>query len=322
MTIVNCRYLILFRAQIVFLPFGLLETRVDFNMKTFKDFKSYNEYLGLAAPLDNDIDVGYYDPPNMLSKSEAVAVDFYRISIKINFKSRTAPDAKPITAVFFNSPDLLPATGWDVEPTYTGMYLQLSKKVIEQNRFLFKTYLDYGQHEALYLTEEEVQEISAVFQLMMKYYESKKQSFNVLLSYVYVLISLVEDFYKRQFSTDPKQYNHIVTDFQQRLVDYYNHPAKQLPSVQHFADQMGLTANYLGDIIKHFTQKSALENIHDFVIKRAKELLEQNTAMNTTEVAYELGFDYPNYFSKFFKKLVGHSPKEYRAQFNQKLLTR
>jgi AraC-like DNA-binding protein len=290
-------------------------------MKKFTDFKSYNEYIGLSKPLDNDIDVGYYDPPNMLLKSEPVMVDFYRISIKINFKSKTTPEKKPITAVFFNSPDLVLTTGWDVEPTYTGMYLQLSKKVIEENRFLFKTYLDYGQHEALYLTEEEEQEISSVFQLMFKYYENDKKHFGVLLSYVNVLISLVEAFYKRQFSTDPKQYNRIVTDFQQSLIDYYNQPSNQLPSVQYFADKLGLTANYLGDIIKHFTQKSALENIHDFVIKRAKELLTQNSKMNTAEVAYELGFEYPNYFSKFFKKLVGLSPKEYRLQHIKELQT-
>ena len=118
-------------------------------MKLFKDFQSYNNYIGLDKPLDNDIDVGYYDPPNMLLKSEAVMVDFYRISIKINFKSKITPKEKPINAVFFNSPNLVLTAGWDVEPTYTGMYLQLSKKIIEDNRFLFKTYLDYGQHEAL-----------------------------------------------------------------------------------------------------------------------------------------------------------------------------
>ncbi|MCX8534217.1 helix-turn-helix domain-containing protein [Chryseobacterium luquanense] len=283
-------------------------------MKTFKDFKTYNDYIGLSKPLDNDIDVGYYDPPNMLLKSEAVAVDFYRISFKINLKNRNTPDLKPITAVFFNSPNMVVDEGWDVEPTYQGMYLQLSKKFIEENRFLFKTYLDYGLHEALYLTDEEVQEISDVFKLMMKYYESEKRNFNVLLSYVNVLISLVEAFYKRQFSTDPKQYNRVVTDFQQSLVEYYQQPVKQLPNVQYFADKLGLTANYLGDIIKHFTQKSALENIHEFVIKKAKELLVENEKLNTTEVAYELGFEYPNYFSKFFKKQVGVSPKEYRQE--------
>lgn len=283
-------------------------------MKIFKDFTSYNDYIGTTKPLDNDIDVGYYDPPNMLLKSEPVAVDFYRISFKINLINKNAPDKEPITAVFFNSPEMVVSEGWDVEPTYTGMYLQLSKKVIEENRFLFKTYLDYGQHEALYLTNEEVEEISTVFQLMLKYYQSEKRHFAVLLSYVNVVISLVEAFYKRQFSTDPKQYNRVVTDFQQSLIEYYHQPVKQLPNVQYFADKLGLTANYLGDIIKHFTQKSALENIHEFVIKKAKELLRQNIEMNTTEIAYELGFEYPNYFSKFFKKQVGLSPKEYRQE--------
>lgn len=288
-------------------------------MKIFKDFTSYNEYIGTKKPLDDDIDIGYYDPPNMRLKSEPVAVDFYRISFKINLKNKNTPDRKPITAVFFNSPEMIVNEGWDVEPTYTGMYLQLSKKVIEENRFLFKTYLDYGQHEALYLTNAEVEEISAVFQLMLKYYESEKRHFGVLISYVNVVISLVEAFYKRQFSTDPKQYNRVVTDFQQSLIEYYNQPVKQLPSVQYFADKLGLTANYLGDIIKHFTQKSALENIHEFVIKKAKELLKQNIEMNTTEIAYELGFEYPNYFSKFFKKQVGMSPKEYRLQMKKEI---
>lgn len=286
-------------------------------MKLFKDFKSYNDYIGLDKPLDNDIDVGYYDPPNMLLKSEAVMVDFYRISIKINFKSKITSAEQPINAVFFNSPDLVLTSGWDVEPTYTGMYLQLSKKIIEENRFLFKTYLDYGQHEALHLTEEEIEEISAVFKLMIKYYESDKKHFAILLSYVNVLVSLVEEFYKRQFSTDPKQYNHIISDFQQSLIDYYNQPVSQIPNVQYFADKLGLTANYLGDIVKHFTQKSTLETIHEFVIKKAKDLLEENPKMKTAEVAYELGFEYPNYFSKFFKKQVNLTPKEYRLQLVQ-----
>jgi YesN/AraC family two-component response regulator len=272
----------------------------------------------LNQPLDNDIDVGYYDPPNMLSSSELITVDFYRISIKINVVNRTIPISEPITAVFFNSPNLIVPTGWDVEPNYKGMYLQLSKKIIEENRYLFKTYLDYGQHEALYLTDQEVNEIEAVFELMMKYYESEKKNYNVLLSYVNVLVSLVEAFYKRQFSTDPKEYNSIVTDFQQSIKEYYNQPVSQLPNVQYFADKLGLTANYLGDIVKHFTQKSALENIHDFVIKRAKELLVENPKLNTAEVAYELGFEYPNYFSKFFKKQVNLTPKEYRLQVSNK----
>ena len=283
-------------------------------MKIYKDFTSYNKSLGIAPPLDNDIDVGYYDPPSLVLGTEPVKVDFYRISIKIKYKRKSTPEVEPISAVFFNTPDLIIDAGWDPEPTYTGMYLQLSKKIINENRFLFKTYLDYGQHEALFLTDDEVEEVTAVFKLMIKYYESEKKHFAVLLSYVNVLVSLVEAFYKRQFSTNPKQYNRIVTDFQQSLIDYYNEPVNQLPNVQYFADQLGLTANYLGDIIKHATQKTALENIHNFIIKKAKELLIENKKSNTTEIAYQLGFEYPNYFSKFFKKLVNLTPSEYRSQ--------
>lgn len=281
-------------------------------MIIFKDFESFNEYVGLKKPIDNDIDIGYYDSANMRSQSEPVKADFYRISIKINYTDKSLSVPKPITAIFFSSPDMV--NGWNVEPNYTGMYVQLSKKIIDENRFLFKTYLDYGQHEALYLTESEVEEITTLFGLMYKYHKSEKQDFGVLLSYANVLISVIEAFYNRQFSTNPKQYNRIVTDFQQSLKDYYNQPVKQLPNVQYFADQLDLTPNYLGDIIKHFTNKSALENIHEFVIKKAKDLLEKNDSMNNTQVAYELGFEYPNYFSKFFKKQVNLTPKEYREQ--------
>lgn len=285
-------------------------------MTTFTDFKTFNQYIGATKPLDNDIDMGYYDPLKMLLKSAPVMIDFYIVSFKVNFTDKTTTDATPKTAVFLNSPEM--AFEWNVEPDFSGMYIHISKKIIEENRFLFKNYLDYGQHEALFLTQSELNEISTLFNLMIKYYQQDKQNFYVLLPYVNVLLSLVEAFYKRQFSTDTKQYNQIVIDFQQSLKDYYNQPVKQTPNVQYFANKLGLTPNYLGDIIKHFTQKSAIENIHDFVIKKAKELLEQKPKISSAEVAYELGFEYPTYFTKLFKKKVNLTPKEYQLKANKK----
>jgi AraC family transcriptional activator of pobA len=293
-------------------------------MELFKDIESYNEYIGLPKPLDSDIDIGYYDVPKMLLKSAPISIDFYRISIKGNFIDKTLPefdpdDAKPVTAVFFNSPEV--SGGWDIAPTFNGIYLQFSKKLIDDNRFLFKNYYDYGLHEPLLLIEKEEQEIRTIFGLMIKYYENKKDNFTVLLSYVHVLVSLVELFYKRQFSTNITQYSPVISAFQQNLMAYYNHPVDQLPTVQYFGDMMGLTPNYLGDIIKQITTKSAIENIHDFVIAKAKEMLEKRNELNTTEIAFALGFDYPNYFSKFFKKQVGFSPKDYRLKYGKKRQT-
>jgi len=287
-------------------------------VRIFKNFESYNAYVGLPDPLDNNIDIGVYDDKKIRLQSDPVMVDFYRISIKSNFINKTAPDYNsgnptPITAVFFNSPER--SVSWDVQPSFTGLYLQLSKKLIEENRFLFKNYLDYGEHEALYLTEKEEEEIKTIFDLMLKHYNSRQNNYSVLLSYAHVLISLVEAFYNRQFSTQPKRYNHILSDFQQHLKDYYNQPINQLPTVQYFADKLYLTPNYLGDIIKHFTDKSAIDTIHDFVIKKAKELLAERNDLNNTEIAYELGFEYPNYFAKFFRKHVNLTPNGYRKQF-------
>ncbi|MFV5689633.1 helix-turn-helix domain-containing protein [Flavobacterium sp. ZT3R25] len=285
-------------------------------MTLFKNIETFNKYTGLPKPLDDNIDIGYYDVPKMRLKSEPVSIDFYRISIKSNFIDKSVSgfnpnNAKPVTALFFNSPDL--SIGWDIEPTFNGIYLQFSKKLIEENRFLFKNYYDYGQHEPLLLIEKEEEEIRIIFDLMLKYYNSEKENFVVLISYVHVLVSVVESFYKRQFSSNPVQYSPIVSEFQQLLMNYYNQPINQIPTVQYFADKLGLTPNYLGDIIKHFTHKSAIENIHDFVMAKAKEMLEKRSDLNTTEIAYALGFEYPNYFSKFFKKQMSITPKKYRS---------
>lgn len=287
-------------------------------MTLFKDIESFNKYLGLPKPLDSNIDIGYYDVNKMRLKSESVSIDFYRISIKSNFIDKSVSDFnpdknKPVNALFFNSPEAA-LNGWDIEPTFNGIYLQFSKKLIEDNRFLFKNYYDYGEHEPLFLLEKEEQEIRTIFGLMLKYYDTRKENLSVLLSYVHVLVSLVESFYKRQFLSNPVQYSPIVSEFQQLLINYYNQPINQIPTVQYFAEKLGLTPNYLGDIIKHFTQKSAIENIHEFVMVKAKEMLEKRNDLNTTEIAYALGFEYPNYFSKFFKKQLNLAPKQYRLQ--------
>lgn len=282
-------------------------------MVFLKDFEAFNNYVGLPQPLDSNIDIGYYDGHNTLLQSEPVMIDFYRISIKSNYVDLNNKDSsEPVIGVFFTSPDR-PLT-WNIARDFDGMYVQISKKLIDENRFLFQNYLGYGEHEALQLTADEEKEIRTVFNLLFQHYKTKQNNYNVLLSYIHVLISLIENFYHRQFSTDIKKYNHIVSEFQQLLKDYYNSEANQLPTVHYFAEKLHLSPNYLGDIIKYFTKKSAIETIHDFMVTKAKQLLQEST-LNNSEIAYELGFEYPNYFAKFFKKNTLLTPKEYRKQF-------
>lgn len=126
-------------------------------MKLFKDFEAYNDFVGLPKPLDNNIDIGFY-PAKVLLKSEPILVDFYRISIKSNYFDKNSPEyPKPITAAFFSSPDR--PLEWNIDHRFDGIYLHISKNLIDENRFLFRNYLDYGVHEALYLTDKEEQEI-------------------------------------------------------------------------------------------------------------------------------------------------------------------
>ncbi|HYW36389.1 MAG TPA: helix-turn-helix domain-containing protein, partial [Balneolaceae bacterium] len=192
-----------------------------------------------------------------------------------------------------------------------GFYLQLSKELINNHRYLFQNHMEYGQHEPLHLTNSEEKEVQDIFQSLLHHYKKQPGNTSVLVSYAHVLVTLIEEFYQRQFSTDIKKYNRIVTEFQQLLRNYYSKEVNQLPNVQYFADKLNLTPNYLGDIIKHHTDKTAIETIHDHIIQKAKDLLRQGRS-NMSQIAYALGFEYPNNFSKFFKNHTQLTPSEFR----------
>jgi len=288
-------------------------------MKTFENFKEYNRYVGMPDPRNEHIDLGRYkDAISPRLKSKPVMIDYYRISYKYNYLNRAAPyydpeNPEPVSGLFFYSPNR--PLEWDLENMVEGYYLQLSKEVINKNRFLFQNYMEYGSHEVLSLNESEEREIKEIFSSLMRHYNQNPNNTSVLISYTHVLVTLIESFYQRQFSTDIKKYNRIVTEFQQLLQNYYSKDVKKLPNVQYFADKLNLTSNYLGDIIKHHTERTAIETIHDFIIRKAKELLREDQ-YNMSQIAYELGFDYPNNFSKFFKDHTDITPSEFRN--NQK----
>ncbi|WP_200977949.1 AraC family transcriptional regulator [Echinicola sp. 20G] len=288
-------------------------------MISFKDFDSFNSYIGLSEPLNPLIDVGRYGP-DVLLDSEAIEIDFYRISFKTNYINSSSPEydpenPRPITAVFFNSPGNL--YEWKLEDKFEGFYIQLSKELINSHRYLFQNYLEYGEHEALHLTRQEESEILSLFELILGKYQKQQESQNVLLAYINLFLGLVESYYQRQFATEAQKYNHIISEFQQLLRDYYKGEFQGIPTVKYFADQLKLSPNYLGDIIKNFTHRSAIDTIHDHIILEAKKLLEKSN-LNSSEIAFDLGFDYPNYFAKFFKKQTKQTPKEYRSSIKTK----
>jgi AraC family transcriptional activator of pobA len=279
------------------------ERTESITMRTLKNFQQHNEYVKLPDPKNEDIDLGRYEDSEIRLSSPPVMIDFYRISYKRNYTE----DGQ--NAILFYSPKH--PLEWELEEQLEGYYIQLSKSLISRHRYLFQNYMEYGMHEALYLRDSEEREIEEIFASLMRHYTEQPENTPVLISYAHVLVTLIESFYQRQFETDITKYNRIVTEFQQLLHDYYRQEVDQLPNVQYFADQLHVTPNYLGDIIKHHTERTAIETIHDFIIQKAKEHLRESSS-NVSQIAYALGFEYPNNFSKFFKHHVEKTPSKYR----------
>ena len=138
---------------------------------------------------------------------------------------------------------------------------------------------------------------------------------DILLGYIALLLSYPQSFYDRPFATRRNTYNNVISDFYQNLKNYFTgkDDVSGPPSVAYFAQKSYLSPNYFGDLVKHLTGKSPLEHIHDFIVDLAKQKL-QNISLSISKISYSLGFDYTNYFARFFRKKTGLSPKAFRKQ--------
>ena len=135
---------------------------------------------------------------------------------------------------------------------------------------------------------------------------------NILTSYLKLILEYCQRIYLRQRSSKANDENDILKRFHSLLVDYFTQGLqyeKGLPTVAYCADKLAYSARYFGDLIHHSTGGTAIGYIHDFVIDQAKNLLMKGLSVG--EVADLLGFDYPNHFSRLFKKVTGVTPSEF-----------
>lgn len=179
------------------------------------------------------------------------------------------------------------------------------------------TFFTYGENEALHLSEQEKQTlVSLLMQMEIEYNTNIDQySQELIVSNIELLLNYCKRFYGRQFITRTNQNKDIISRFERLLLDYFNSKDLQdkgLPSVKYFANLMNLSPNYFSDLLKSETGKNTQEHIHYCMLEKAKNLL-RASELSVSEIAYELGFEYPQSFSKFFKKKSGVSPKIYRT---------
>ena len=180
------------------------------------------------------------------------------------------------------------------------------------------TFFSYEVNEALHLSEEERSIVMDFLKIIRMELEQgvDKHSKTLLVNHIELLLNYCMRFYERQFITRGKTNRDVLTRFENLLDEYFESTLAEqdgLPTVKYFADKLCLSSNYFGDMFKKETGKSPQEYIQEKVIELAKERI-SGTADTVSQIAYSLGFQYPQHFCRLFKKRVGYTPSEYRAQ--------
>lgn len=272
------------------------------------------DYLGVRGPKDEAIDVIHYDEHllHIRSQSTPVSIDFYSLSLKEYANGPRNADGLPESYIYLDTPNK--TLEWDTCEELSGYGIAINAKLLEPfiKQYSFAT---YKSHEALFLTTEEKTVLLDLFQKAYTEYGKDQVVRPVIVSYAVLILSYVQLFYERQFQSRTILYHRVVADFYGQLEEYFNseNDIRELPTVAYFAEKANLSTNYFGDLIKVFTGKSPQTHIHQQVIQVAKVRLRQSTA-SVSEIAYTLGFDYPTYFTRFFKKETGITPTVFRQQ--------
>lgn len=184
-----------------------------------------------------------------------------------------------------------------------------------------KTYgfFSYAVNEALHLSEKEQNYIMDMFKKIeqeSQHIDSLTQG--IILSQIDLLLNYCNRFYQRQFLTRKAVNNDLLTKMEFLLNTFFENEEalqKGLPTVDFLANELGLSQHYLNDMLRSLTGQSTQQHIHQKVIEKAKEYL-TTTNLSVAEIAYQLGYEYPQSFNKLFKKKTNSSPLEYRSLFN------
>ena len=179
------------------------------------------------------------------------------------------------------------------------------------------TFFSYASYEALHLSNKEREKILVCFDNIENeiIQNIDRHSKKLILSNLELLLNYCTRFYDRQFITRENIGQGIIEQFEQHLNEYLRHEKLQeigLPTVSFFAEKLNLSPNYFGDLIKKETGKSAIEYIHLKLLEYAKEKIMDKTK-SISEISYQLGFKYPQHFTRLFKQKVGMAPNEYRS---------
>ena len=302
-------------------------------MKHFKTISEFHEFRGLPKPQHPLISIINAGEVTHLRSEEPMGLvfDFYGIAVKrvANLKVKYGQQAFDFDEgiLSFTAPNQVISIGMvdkDEEIKQSGWVLYIHPDFLWSTP-LAKTirqydFWGYSLHEALFLSEKEEAVIINVIQNIQQEYVANIDKFSkqIIISQIETLLSYSERFYNRQFITREKA-NHQVLDRLESLLDgYFNDNGSdkgELPTVQQVAEQLYVSPKYLSNLLRVITGQNTQQHIHEKLIEKAKEKL-STTNLSVSEIAYGLGFEHLQSFSKLFKAKTSISPLEFRQSFN------
>lgn len=297
----------------------------------FSDIADLNKFMGIPAPEHPMLGFISHTPGQLFSdvfkSSEPVCIssDFYLITFK-KFVSgeirygRAKYDYKNGAMLFMAPRQEITMQG--VETESKGFHVYFHEDFIKgheiRNRIKKYSFFSYATNEALYLSPREEKLVISILENLEKEYYTNPDEFSrdIILTHIDALLKYAHRYYKRQFINRKDLGGEVFSRFESILTDYFaagRFEEQGVPKIDEIASELNMSPRYLSDSLKAETGKTAIDHIHLYLLDEAKNLLlEPNITIS--EAAYKLGFEYPHYFSRLFKKKLGINPTEYQKQ--------
>ncbi|NNK90640.1 MAG: helix-turn-helix transcriptional regulator [Saprospiraceae bacterium] len=300
-------------------------------MKHFKTLSAYFDYMQLPRPEHPMLSVLCATGDNFLpcpkESSPPITHDCYSISLKKIVKGhlnygRTRYDFTNGALIFMAPRQVLQ---WDSSVVFEqkGFSINFHEDFLKGTELAKQIrkygFFSYSANEALHLSPKEEKQIESIVEHIEMEYHNNQDAFSkdIIIAQLSTLLKYANRFYERQFINRKELSNNLLEQFNQHLDGYFESgllEEKGIPRIEQIADKMLVSQRYLSDTLKKETGKTTTEHLQLYLIDEAKNIL-LNPNKSISEVAYELGFEYPQYFSRLFKKKEGLSPSEYREKY-------
>ncbi len=296
-------------------------------LKTISDLHRYNNLSPPEHPMISLIDYSKINPTPENNELKWVQ-QFYSISIKRNVAGKyrygqQSYDFDEGLMTFFSPEQVISVQliEEDLHKTSSGLILAVHPNFLYGSVLAAKLkkyrFLNYSVNEALFLSEKEENIIQGILQNIKAEYQANIDQYSqqIIISQLELLLNYSERFYQRQFLTRKISNHKTLDELELLLESHFNGNDKGLPTVKEIAEKLNVTADYLSSMLKSLTGQTTQQHIHHKLIEKAKIKL-STTNLSISEIAYGLGFEHTQSFSKLFKNKTKQTPMEFRTSFN------